>query len=181
MIRMIFLMVPLALALAGCGDKAPVDDGKQPEAETEDAHAHAAKHGGELLELGAHDGFLEAKMDHAAGTVTVWATLGEEMKDTKFAEAPVLNLKAGGKPKQLTATAQDDGSWIFSDAALKEEIEGARFRVVVGGQTYSPEWAHAHSHEGHDHDAHDGDEHEGHDHDGEEHEGHDHDGEDSDG
>jgi len=173
MIRTILILLPFALVLAGCGDKDNGGGANQPDGdEGQDEHAHAAKHGGTLLELGAHEGFLEVKMDHDAGKVTVWAYLGEEMADTKLAEAPVMNFKADDKPTQLKAEPNADGSWVFESDTLKGEPEGARFRVVLGGKTYSPKWDHEHSHEGHDHD----DDDDGHDHDdGDEHEGHDHD------
>ena len=172
MIRSLMILIPLALVFVGCGGDADKtgDNGKEPE--SPDEHAHAAKHGGTLLEVGAHVGFLEVKLDHDKGQVTVWAYLGEKLTDAKLGDAPRLNFKAGDKPMQLKGTANADGSWVFSDAALKGEPEGARFRVVLGGKTYSPEWAHTPAHEGHDHE-------EGEKHD--EHEGHDHGGDESDG
>jgi len=186
MIRSLLILIPLAVLFVGCGDKdadKAGDGAKEPEGH--DDHAHAAKHDGDLLELGAHEGFLEVKMDHDAGTVTIWSYLGEEMKDTKLGDVPVLNFKAEGKPMQLKGKLQSNGSWQFVDASLKGEPEGARFRIVMAGKTYSPEWGHTHDHDGHDHAEGEGhDEHDGHDHDGEdhdEHEGHDHDGEDHDG
>jgi len=165
--RNFFVLSVWALLAFGCGDKdkdkGSTDSGTEEQGE--DAHAHAAKHGGTLLELGVHAGFLEVMMDHDKGSVTVWAYLGEEMKDTKPGKAPLMNFLSEGKPMQLTATANADGSWVFQDAALKGEPEGASFRVVLGGKNYSPAWVHSHNH--------DGDGHEGHDHDGEDHEDHD--------
>jgi len=184
MIRSLLILIPLAVLFAGCGDKDAETAGagtKEPEAH--DDHAHAAKHDGDLLELGAHEGFLEVKMDHDAGTVTIWSYLGEEMKDTKLGDVPVLNFKAADKPMQLKGKLQSDGSWQFADASLKGEPEGARFRIVMAGKTYSPEWSHSHDHDGHDHDgeSHGDEEHDGHDHDGEDHDDHDHDDHDHDG
>ena len=174
-------------ALVACGESkenAPADDGQ-------DAHAHAAKHDGELTELGSHEGFLETKLDHGAGTLKVWIYVGEEMKDTRPASAPVLNLMTKDGPKTLTAM-EDDGAWVFADAALKGEPESARFRFTAGGKTYTPSLAHshapaeAHEHE-HEHDATDevdaGHEHdatEGHEH-GKEDAGHGHEHEEKDG
>ena len=169
MMRKFLFLLPVALVLAACGDKETADGGK--ESEELDEHAHAAKHGGDLLELGAHEGFLEVKMDHDKGEVRVWAYLGEELMDTKLAQPPVLNFKADDKPMQLTAEAQSDGSWVFTSDALKSEPEGARFRVVVGGKTYSPEWAHGHQHDhDHDHEGHEDEGHEDHDHEDHDHE-----------
>jgi len=160
----------VAAALVACGD-AGHDEKDGHDGHDHDAHAHEAPHGGTLAELGAHEGFAEFKHDESAGTVTIWVYLGEEMTATKPAEAPVLNLKTKDGPKSLTAKAMGD-AWVFTDSSLKGEPEGARFRIVVGGRTYSPEMAHDHeNHEGHDHGGEDHEEHEDH----EDHEGHDHD------
>lgn len=158
-------------ALVACGEKTE----KPAEDDGHDAHAHAAKHGGELIELGAHEGFLESKLDHGAGTLKIWIYLGEEMRDTRPAAAPVLNLMTKDGPKSLTAV-EDDGVWVFADAALKGEPENARFRFTVGGKTYTPALAHAHDH-AHEHE-HDEDGGEKHEHDGDEGHEHDEDGDD---
>ena len=160
MIRTIALLFTAALFLGACGDKETGTEGGTETQEEHDEHAHAAKHGGDLLELGAHVGFLEVKLDHANGRATVWPYLGEEMQDVKLAKAPVLNFKSGAGPVQVTAELED-GVWVFSHEALKGEPEGARFRVVMAGKTYNIDFDHAHDHdEGEEHD-----EHEGHDHD----------------
>ena len=134
-----------AAALVACGDHGH-DHGDEG---GHDDHAHSAKHGGELVELGAHEGFLETKIDHGAGTLKMWIYMGEEMVDTRPASAPVLNLVTKDGPKTLTAV-EDGGVWVFSDPALKEEPENARFRFTAGGKTYTPALAHDHDH---DHDA----------------------------
>jgi hypothetical protein len=108
------------------------------------------------------------KLDHGAGTLKVWIYLGEEMTDTRPAAAPVLNLMTKDGPKTLTAM-EDDGAWVFADAALKGEPESARFRFTAGGKTYTPALQHAHDHE------HDEDGGEKHEHDGDEGHEHDHD------
>ncbi len=175
MIRTIAFLLVAGLFLGACGDKAADSDGeaeKHEEHDEHDEHAHAAKHGGDLLELGAHDGFLEVLLDHAAGTVTIWPYLGEEMKDVKLSKDPVLNFNSSNGPVQVTAKLTF-GVWVFTHEALKGEPEGARFRIVMAGKTYNPAFDHAHDHdEGEGHDEHD--EHEGHDHG--EGEGHDEDG-----
>ena len=171
---LILFFAPL-LAFAGCSDE------KEPATEGDDEeHAHAAKHGGALLTLGEHEGFIEVKVYHDAGTLALWVYVGEEMKPGSLDSAPVLNMKTDNGPIQLTGKGSGD-TWTFSDQALKGEPEGARFLVALGGKSYSPEWAHSHEgHEDHDedeghedHEGHDEDEvHKGHDHeDGDEHEG----------
>jgi len=135
----------LAVALIACGEQGH-DHEKGEKHDDHEGHAHAAKNGGELFELGAHEGFLEAKLDHGAGTLKIWIYMGEEMTPARPAEAPVLNLVTKDGPKTLTAML-DDGVWVFADEALKSEPESARFRFTVGGKSYSPAMAHTHDHE----------------------------------
>jgi len=173
MIRTIAFLLIAGLFLGACGDKAAESEGGAEKHEEHDEHAHAAKHGGDLLELGAHDGFLEVLLDHANGTVTIWPYLGEEMKDVKLSKDPVLNFKSSNGPIQVTAELTA-GKWVFTHEALKGEPEGARFRIEMAGKKYNPTFDHAHDHdehEGHDHAEGEGhDEDDGHD----EHDGHDH-------
>jgi len=162
----------LAALVAGCGDGRDNDgeEGCGPEGH---AGAHAAKNGGVLRELGDHEGFVELKVDHGKGVVTLWVYEGEEMSEATLAEAPVLNLKTNKGPQQLTGDGMG-GVWVFKDDILKGEFESARLRMSMNGKSYTPEWTHGHEHD-HDHDEHEGHDHDGEDH--EEHEGHDHDGE----
>lgn len=142
---LILLLVPF-LALAGCGENNDEDgDSREAEAHPE----HEAKYGGDLLPLGDHEGFLEVKLNHDAGMLALWVYMGEEMKPASLDKPPVLNLKTDAGPKQLTGEGADD-EWTFSDECLKGEPEDARFRVVVGGKSYSPKWGHSHA--GHDDD-----------------------------
>ena len=90
MIRTIAFLLIAGLFLGACGDKAADSDGGTEKQEEHDEHAHAAKHGGDLVALGAHEGFIEVKLDHAAGTVTIWPYLGEEMKDVKLSKDPAV-------------------------------------------------------------------------------------------
>jgi len=138
MIRTIAFLLVAGLFLGACGDKAADSDGGAEKHEEHDEHAHAAKHGGDLLELGAHDGFLEVLLDHANGTVTIWPYLGDEMKDVKLSKDPVLNFKSSVGPVQVTGKLRPDLGWVFTHEALKGEPEGARFRIVMAGKTYNP-------------------------------------------
>ncbi|MDH3592602.1 MAG: hypothetical protein OER88_12025 [Planctomycetota bacterium] len=133
-----FSLFTLCAALTACGGAdQPKDDGHG-------AHAHSAKHGGELAELGDHEGFLESKLNHDAGTLHIWIYKGEAMTAAKPDSAPVLNLKGKDGPVKLTATDAGDGSWLFTSEILKGEPEAARFRIAMGGKTYTPGLAHKH-------------------------------------
>ena len=147
---LILFLAPL-IALAACSyEKSPDGEG-----EAHEEHAHAAKHDGTLIALGDHEGFLEFKLDHDAGALSVWVYMGEEMTPASLDAAPVLNMKTEAGPKQLTGKGSG-GTWTFRDEVLKGEPEEARFRILVGGKTYSPEWEHDHDeeegHEDHDDD-----------------------------
>jgi len=125
------------VALAACGNDA------HEEEHAEEAHAHAAQHGGEIVVVVEHGLFLEVKHDEEAGAMTVWAYAGEAMADAKLDEPPVLNFVGESGPTQLTAE-QAGGAWTFRDDALKGEPEGARLRLRAGGKTYTPALPHAH-------------------------------------
>jgi len=151
--KKLILLPALLFALGACGGEKDHDD---HDGHSEEEHGHAAKHGGDLIPLGEHEGFLEVKLDHDAGKLSVWVYLGEEMNAASLDRAPVLNLKTAAGPKQLTGEGSG-GTWSFSDAALKSEPESAAFRIKMGGKTYSAAWEH--------HDDEDHEDHEGHDHD----------------
>jgi len=138
--RTILLGVLLA-AVAACGKNEPA---AAPPAEAPgENHEHKPQHGGDVMELGDHEGFVEVKADHDAGTLTVWVYAGEEMKPAPLAEPPLLNWKGMDGPRQLQAS-MSGGAWVFQDAALEGEIEGARFRLSLGGKVYTPVVEHAH-------------------------------------
>lgn len=173
MIRWITLTL-LSLAVIGCGKDDHDHDG---EGCGHDDHAHNPKHGGHLIELGQHEGFLEVKVDHKAGKVMIWSYMGEEMKDTKLTTAPTLNLKTKAGPKQIKG-AGSGHAWTFTDAALKDEPEGARFVIAIGGKTYNAKWEDDHDHDHADHDDDHDHDHEDGDHDDHDEDGHDHDDDD---
>ena len=132
-------LATLMSLLAACGAK---DDGPK---EVDSGHEeHQAKHGGELLILGDHEAFVEVKEDHDAGSVTIWLYVGEEMKDTTPAQPPVLNVATDDGAKQLTGKGAGS-QWTFTGDVLKEgHHKHARFRISLGGKTYTPELAHEH-------------------------------------
>lgn len=145
-----FVILPfvlfLAIGLTGCGKK-----DEQPAGKPKDAHEHdqhAAPHGGELVELAGGTVHVEFVHSESAGTLMVHVLDGS-MKPLKITEAPVLNLKAAGGPKQITGVAAAGGTagaseWSFKDDALKAHPEGASLRVTIAGKTYSPELPHEH-------------------------------------
>lgn len=143
-----------SLALLGACSKSESHQNQKTEAST--THATHGPHDGELIELGDHVAHLEVVHDEDAGTLVLYP-LDADLKPTTLTKAPVLNLQTSAGPKQLTATARggSQSEWQFKDASLKDEPEGARLRVVLGGVTYTPDLPHQHeghsSHDGHNH------------------------------
>ncbi len=136
------LALTLCCFLMGCAEESKLTPVK---ATTEKAAAHdhssAAQHGGTIVEVGSHAALMEVAHDEAAGVVTVWIY---DMAGAALAadEAPVLNV-SGDDPKQLTGT-DEGGAWVFRDEALATHVHGARFRVSIGGESYSPDMPDAH-------------------------------------
>jgi hypothetical protein len=145
------LALLVALSLGACGKDEPASsppspgDGHEKEAE----HAHEkGPHGGALIVVGEEAAHLEVLHDEEAGRVTVHV-LGGDMKPLAIPTPLVLNFSHDGKPVQLQGTPEGAAGgnasvWVFVDEALKGEPEGARFRAVIGGKTYSPSMEHAH-------------------------------------
>ena len=132
------------LCLGACGgdDHAHGPAGMEPESAT---HTEEAPHGGELIELGQHVAHLEVVHDESAASITVYV-LDADLKPLALAEAPVLNLPAESGLQQITGVAADTANtqWSFKAPSLAGEPEGARFRVVLNGVTYTPELHHDH-------------------------------------
>jgi len=130
-----------ACTLIACGGKDD-DKGADEKAGPAGGHAHEATHGGDMLELGDHEGFMEIKVNHDAGRLTIWLSR-EGNKALVPTEPPVLNFVAGEKPVQVIAKGSD-GEWFFMHEGLKGEPQKVRFRIEFGGKTYTPRWDHQH-------------------------------------
>ncbi len=130
----IVLLAVVTLGVAGCGGS------KEPEAEHgQGGHAHEAKYGGQLVELGHHEGNLEIVVDAKVGkltayvldahaenfvrlpleSITVVVTAGEGEKT--LALKPVGNPATGEKPGD---TSQFEGSadWLKNVASFKATV-----------------------------------------------------------
>lgn len=107
----------------------------------EDDHHHEARHGGDMVELGDHEGFMEVKIDHDAGTLTIW--LSGEDGALAADKAPVLSFVADGKPVQVEGKGSGD-KWVFTHAGLKGEPEKVKFSVTASGKTFRPKFDHHH-------------------------------------
>lgn len=157
-------VLAVSLAVAACGDDHDHDH-DHDHGGCGEGHSHDAPHGGEVIGLGdKHLAHVEVKLDHDAGTLTLYV-YDADMKKTKADAAPLLRFQADGRPVEVKAEGSGH-TWTFTHAGLKGEPEGARFEVRVGGKAYTPEWHHHHDHD-HEHDGHEDHEHdhdEDHDH-----------------
>ena len=170
--RMLALfLLPFAIACGG-------DDATPAGCGTDDDHDHSAKHGGELMTLGDHEGHVEMKLDHDSSSVTIWLSTTKR-EDLEADEAPVLNFMSVGEPVSVTGKGAG-AKWVFTHDALAGEPENGKLRIKIGGRTFTPKLVHSHG-DGHDGcgcghedgDDHDHDKDHKDDHDGEK--GHDHD------
>lgn len=138
-------VVVTALLLTTCGE----DTDTPPNGETASSHTHAAgPHGGYLLALGDHAVHLEIVHNEHWGLVALYV-FDADMEPREFDAAPVLCVMLDGDPVRLTGSHEDwdgneDGGWHFEDDALLGEPEGGRFRLLLDGETYTPEFRHIH-------------------------------------
>ena len=108
----------------------------------EAAHDHSAKHGGEVSLLGDHEGHIEVKVDHDASTITIWIS-DNDRKDKDLDEAPILTYMSMGDPAQVKGTG-GPSKWTFKHDDFVGKIENAKFRLKMGGKTFTPKMAHEH-------------------------------------
>ncbi len=162
----------LSLALTACGgDTTESGEGGS------DAHVHgpdcdhdaeaAGPHGGAMAAVGTSAAQLEALHDDVLGQVTIYV-LDTEGAMLTLDRPPVLNMVTDEGSAQLKPT-QIGGAWIFESDDLLDEPEKARFRITLGGKTWTVDMPCSHGHEhgadcdheadehGHDEDGHDDD------------------------
>ncbi len=143
------LAATLLLVLTGCGNGEEPAAQQDPAAASQDPstdpNAHNGPNGGHVVALGS-EGFLEVKVDHTAGTVTIWIFRDKGFEETiPPDEEPVFNFVHKTKgPMQMVGEEYDD-AWIFwDDEVLKDEFKSARFRVKLKGKNFAPPFAHSH-------------------------------------
>ncbi len=145
-------VLALAALLVGCGGKATPEAAAPGTEGDEDGHSHAAgPHGGPMAVVGDHIAHLEAIHDMDAGDVKVWV-LDMDDKALTLDGTFVLNLLTKDGTTQVEGEQIGNG-WHFADPALIGHPETARFRLSLGGKSYSVDLPCDHGHEdGHDDD-----------------------------
>ena len=133
----------LILGLAACGD-----DGHSHSHTEDGGHSHGpGPHGGTIVELGNHEAHIEVILDHDGGTIDLYV-FDAELKPMAADAAPLLNLRTGAGPRQLTSKkgSEDESHWTWKDEAITGESvhDGARLRLKIGGKTFSPDLPHGH-------------------------------------
>lgn len=144
-----FTTVHLALLCvylcAGCGGDVHDHDGHDHggEGHGEEGHNHeVGPNGGELYELGDHEGHMELVRDADTGALTL--NLFQEDNETGLvvARAPELKLVTPEGPKLLVTEAvggTDEGASVFAVTDLGELALEGRVSVYVGEKTFNPE------------------------------------------
>lgn len=122
-------------------------------------HAHAAPHGGHLVELGRdHNFHAEFIDDHDSGRVTVYVLDGD-MKPVDSADVKVaLVVTAGDATRNFALQRSEDGGpgeFETGDSALIEMLDHEsvemKFRVSIEGKPYLGNYSHHHHEDDHDH------------------------------
>ena len=156
------LAVPLlAVSLAAC--KAETTSSSTPaetvhEGDAHEGHDHGeAPHGGHVVILGDHAAHLE--IAHGDGGELIVYGLDADMEPLGLDEAPVLNLLTDEGSVAVRGTAGADGGWVLEHDALMDHDVTGRFRLRLGGKTYSAEYSacdHGDEHDDCAHGPHDG-------------------------
>lgn len=144
LLPLVILVVLAGLVAAGCA--------KQESVSTGHGHAHAAPHGGSLVEVGAHRYNLEFRFDAARGVLQVWvldvhaenfvrvplreftvaAWAGNQARELRFVAVPsVITGESIGDTSQFEAEA----AWLgetrtFSGTVAELVIRGERFAGI---------------------------------------------------
>jgi hypothetical protein len=151
------LVIGAAALLGACGKESPTSGGKTPEkaptssgipvsgTPAAEEHGHDAKHGGEVVELGEHEGHLEIVHEESTGTITAYV-YDADMKPVAV-EAPVINLAKGGVQVPMTplsGAGPKTDAWKATHEALKVEPLDGRIRLKIGDRTYQASLEHEH-------------------------------------
>lgn len=99
------LLAALAIATTGCEKKSGRDAAAAREkASASSSHAHAAPHGGTLIEIGEHQFNLELLFDEARGVLQAWFLDGHAENFVRVAmpSFEVAAQAAGGEVRTLT-------------------------------------------------------------------------------
>lgn len=152
MIRRFAVVLTLVATLAcGADESMPTPQTVPAETAPADAHAHEAPHGGTLVELGEHFGFLEFVLDADAGSLTAYVLDGGAEQAVRIPQPNILvtfdapealdgqTLALAAKANVLTGeTVGDTSEFSVTHPALKGQTTFyARVaEVVVKGQAF---------------------------------------------
>jgi hypothetical protein len=144
-----FAVVLFSVVCVACGASEPTPP--TPPTSASDNHAHEAPHGGTLVELGEHFGFLEFVLNGETGTLTAYVLDGGAEQAVRIAQ-PTLTvtldapqalagqaLTLAAKANVLTGeTVGDTSEFVVTHAALKglTTFSARVTEVVVKGQAF---------------------------------------------
>ena len=163
------LGLPL-VTLVGCPpsaetDSAPVTDADAGDyvEDAGDVHAHTAKYGGEMIEVGEHEYSLETVEKDGKLMVYVMDAHHENAVTVAPADIELELDKPDGDEVELEGEALNEADGMASEFAFAlpegmDTLEGAdgHFHLTVAGKEYHVD---LHAHDDHDHDHEHGDDH----------------------
>ena len=146
----LFAIAGLVLGSSGCGKQ---DDPQPAQGSAHAAgaggHAHEPKYGGQLVELGDHEGSVELVLDRTAGRLTLYAL---DAHAERFVRLPVASItiqaEAAGGPQTLlltpvsnAATGEKSGDTSQFEATAKwlksaPTVTGRILELPVKSKTY---------------------------------------------
>ncbi len=152
--RFVVAFTVVATLACGASDPTPPTPPASPTSPTPlaaDPHAHTAPHGGALVELGEHFGFLEFVLDADAGTLTAYVLDGGAEQAVRIAQPSIVvtfeapptlagqTLTLAAKGNVLTGESVGDTSeFAVTHPALKAltTFPARVTEVVVKGQAF---------------------------------------------
>ena len=146
------VLVLAVFTAAACGrDESAMPTPKTVPATADSGHAHEAPHGGTLVELGDHFGFLELVLDAEAGSLTTYVLDGAAEQAVRVAQPSIdvvfdspsglagRTLQLTGRANVLTGeTAGDTSEFVVAHDSLKGQsaFTARVVEVHVKGQTF---------------------------------------------
>jgi hypothetical protein len=116
--------------------------------ETPEPHSASQVHaegpnGGRVIHLGSHLAHLEYTLDENWGVVRLWLH-DDRLRPMRFDRRPVINALLDDESVVILGAKEDDegnavDGWYFEDTALLGLPERTRFRLEVGGRTFTPD------------------------------------------
>lgn len=106
-------------------------------------HSHAAPRGGVMLELGAHQGYLEFLLDPASGNLSLWALDAHAENPVRLAEPAILldlqSVTVAGAKRDLAESLSlaPVASALTGETAGNTSEFGGQHAALVGASAFA--------------------------------------------